>query len=210
MKTGIGGICSDGSYFQNKWSDIDLSNPEIRDIQWRELVAVYVILEHSKERFKNSTIWIWCDNMSVVRWISKLRSKFRRPDCQVIINRIAEILYHYFIKIWIEHIPGEDNIYADALSRYYTISWKDAPFPITNPINTTSQLQEASNLSKNIRVKENMFVGKTHNDHPLNINHVFIFGCVSIITNFPCRYSHNHYELNIYYHFHHYNWLLSL
>ena len=97
---GMGGICSDGTYFQNKWSDITLSDEQCRDIQWRELVAVYCILEARKHTFYGKSIHIYTDNMAVKWMILRLRSALKRPDCQVIINRIAEICYYSYMNIY--------------------------------------------------------------------------------------------------------------
>ncbi|MCP5018987.1 MAG: hypothetical protein GY938_27470, partial [Ketobacter sp.] len=42
---GVGGFinCPGGKYFQCKWTDINLKNSQKRDIQWRELAAVYLL-----------------------------------------------------------------------------------------------------------------------------------------------------------------------
>ena len=155
LTIGMGGICSDGTFFQNKWSDITLSNEKLRDIQWRELIAIYCILEARKEHFRGKSIHIFTDNMSVKWMILRLRSALKRPDCQVIINRIAEICYYYYMRIYIDHIKGKDNIYADALSRYIPIPFHSAPFAVDlarGRFDTTAALQSASNLASNIPV----------------------------------------------------------
>ena len=134
-------------YFQNKWKDIDIHNFSNRDIQWKELVAVYAILETAKDTFRNKTIHIFTDNISVKWMLVNFRSKLTRPDCQIIINRIATICYHYYIQIWTDHIKGKDNIFADALSRYIEVDWSKAPCPLSQKIDTTNAIQNAGNLA---------------------------------------------------------------
>ena len=151
---GVGGICSDGSYFQNKWSDIDIFNFNNRDIQWKELIAVYTILETSKEKFRNKTIHIFTDNIAVKWMLVKFRSKLSRPDCQVIINRIATICYEYYIQIWTDHIKGKDNIFADALSRYIEVDWNKSPFPLSSQLDTAEAVYNAGILASPCDIDE--------------------------------------------------------
>ena len=120
----------------------------------RIIIGVYVYLEHSKEQFKGKKVWFWCDNASVVWWLIKLRAKHKRPDCQVIINRMAEICFEYKIKFWIAHIKGKDNIHADALSRFEPIDLSTAPFPVGTRINVRSQLYRANELAKNTEIHD--------------------------------------------------------
>ena len=144
---GIGGICSNGYYFQNRWSDIDVYKFNNRDIQWKELVAIYAILETAKDTFRDKTIHIFTDNISAKWMLINFRSKLSRPDCQVIINRIATICYHYYIQIWMDHIKGKENIFADALSRYIEVDWKKSPCPLSTKVDTTNAVHNAGNLA---------------------------------------------------------------
>ena len=90
----------------------------------------------------------------------KLHCKLRRPDCQVLINRIAEICYNYYIRFYVDHIAGKNNIAVDALSRYLPSPCAAAPFPVSTPINTMADLQKASDLAKYIEVDPKMLSWK--------------------------------------------------
>ena len=68
LTIGIGGLASNCTFYQNKWSDIQLSNPEIRDIQWRELCAIFVFVLANIKSFKEKVIHIYTDN-DAVKWM---------------------------------------------------------------------------------------------------------------------------------------------
>ena len=126
MLIGAGGIASDGTYFQTRWTDITLhiEKQTERDIQWRELVAIYgsvlameARLGHSIE---DSLIEIFTDNEACKYMLINMTAKLGRPDLQTLINNICEFCIRRRVHLWMEHIPGSENLIADALSRFYT------------------------------------------------------------------------------------------
>ena len=151
---GVGGISSTGHYFQHKWTEIDLSEPEKRDIQWRELCAVFMAIHCLQGELSGKSVHIYTDNDPVKWMLIKMRSRLARPDLQIIINKICEILLEQHIEIWIDHIPGEENKCADALSRYFPNPLASAPFAVSKHCNAIDSLQLASDLAAQTDVKE--------------------------------------------------------
>ena len=155
---GIGGICSSGHYFQHKWTDIELTEPLKRDIQWRELCAVFVAIHSLQAQLSRKFVHVYTDNDAVKWMLIKMRSRLARPDLQIVINKICEILLAQHIDLWIDYIPGKENTCADALSRYFTAPLSTAPFPVSNKLDATKSLQLASDLAARTKVKEQYLV----------------------------------------------------
>lgn len=125
MLVGAGGIASDGTFFQTRWSDINLhiDSRDERDIQWRELVAIYGCLLSLAERhgsaLDDTLIEIFTDNIACKYMLMNMTAKLTRPDLQILINDICKLCVDRRIHLWMEHIPGEENKIADALSRFF-------------------------------------------------------------------------------------------
>ena len=125
MLIGAGGIASDGSYFQTRWSDIDLNivSRDERDIQWRELVAIYGCLLSLSTRhgsaINDSLIEVFTDNVACKYMLINMTAKLTRPDLQILIDEICKLCVTRRIHLWMEHIPGDENKVADALSRFF-------------------------------------------------------------------------------------------
>ena len=125
MLIGAGGIASDGSYFQTRWSDINLhiDTRDERDIQWRELVAIYGCLLSLEKRhgdaLNDTLIEIFTDNIACKYMLINMTAKLTRPDLQILINDICKLCCDRRMHLWMEHIAGEDNKVADALSRFF-------------------------------------------------------------------------------------------
>ena len=151
---GVGGISSTGYYFQHKWTEIDLSEPEKRDIQWRELCAVFMAIHCLQGELSGKSVHIYTDNDPVKWMLIKMRSRLARPDLQIIINKICEILLEQHIEIWLDHIPGEENKCADASSCYFPKPLASAPFAVSKQCNAIDSLQLASDLAAQTDVKE--------------------------------------------------------
>ena len=125
MIVGAGAIMSDGSYFQTRWTDINLhiEKRDERDIQFRELIAIYVALlslEHRHGSKLNDTlIEIFTDNVACKYMLINMTAKLTRPDLQILINDICKLCVRRRVLLWMEHIPGVENKIADALSRFF-------------------------------------------------------------------------------------------
>ena len=146
-KLGIGGIASTGEYYQNRWSDIELCEEGQKDIQWRELVGVFVMIAAMRKQWKGKRVHIYTDNNPVKYWLVNRRSDISRQDCQVLINQIAQWEIEEEMYLWFDHIKGEENIAADALSRYYKDPLEKAPFECNKEIDCTNGLRLANNLT---------------------------------------------------------------
>ena len=125
MLVGAGGIVSDGTFFQTRWADLDMhiQRREERDIQWRELVAIYAALlgleQRHGDRLNDCRVQIFTDNVACKYMLINMTAKLGRPDLQVLINEICELCINRRVHLWMEHIPGDDNKVADALSRFF-------------------------------------------------------------------------------------------
>ena len=125
MLIGAGGIASDGTYFQTKWSELDMhiEQREERDIQWRELIAIYGSLlsleQRHGDKLNDTLIEVFTDNIACKFMLINMTSLLARPDLQILINDICELCVRRRVHLWMEHIPGDDNKVADALSRFF-------------------------------------------------------------------------------------------
>ena len=166
LTIGVGGIASTGDYFQNKWTDINLSNPKSRDIQWRELCGVFMAIDVLQNKLERKWIHVFTDNEAVMWMLIKMRARLSRPDLQILINKICKILLKRHIELWIDHIPGEKNVCADALSRYFDDPLESAPFTVTNEICALESLKEASTLAAQTSVSMEVLVFKDDDVQP--------------------------------------------
>ena len=121
---GIGGYNCSGNYFQY-YFDIKaiFGKTTPPGINWFEMAAVVVALSIWGEKYRLNSVRIWCDNAPTVGQISKRSAPFHREDLMSLIRLLCknsiETEYHFYI----EHIKGETNKTADALSRF-----SDNPF----------------------------------------------------------------------------------
>ena len=125
---GIGGYIDipNFPFFRVAWSEVeDTSN---RDILWKEMVAICVLIEDNIDLFKNKCVNIWCDNNPVVWMLIKWRAPLDRPDLQHILRRIARLCIFNNIVPWWDHIDGDLNIVADRLSRFHYNPFQFARF----------------------------------------------------------------------------------
>ena len=137
---GMGGYVKiqQAPYFQVRWEELR-HNPASEDIQWREMAALFVLLDVMKEEWKDKSVRLWCDNEPVVWMLLKWRASLWRPKLQAIIREIAKICIFKRINIWWEIIKGNRNITADRLSRF-----KHNPFKFNS-------VQEGRDLSNKAR-----------------------------------------------------------
>ena len=82
------------------------------------MAAVVVALSIWGKQYHLNSVQIWCDNAPTVGQISKRSTPFQREDLMSLIRLLCknsiEGEYHFYI----EHIKGETNKTADALSRF--------------------------------------------------------------------------------------------
>lgn len=115
---GIGGYVNtdNAPFFQVTWKE--MKDMLETDIQWKEMVAICVLIECNLELFKGKCINIFCDNQAVVWMLIKWRAPLHRTDLQHVLRRIARLCIFNDIIPWWDHIEGSHNITADRLSRF--------------------------------------------------------------------------------------------
>ena len=155
---GIGGYNFEkyGSWFQVHWDQVTLYNP--RDIVWRELAAVFVLVFCNAPRWSQKVIRIDVDNSAVKYMLINMRSKLSRPDLQALINHICKLEIKFKFNIWMEWLSTKDNYTADNLSRYIKNPFHNCGFePAAYPLNNATQaLQFAADLCKEFNPKNDL------------------------------------------------------
>lgn len=182
MLCGIGGVCSDGSYFQNRWSEVNLwiSDIRMRDITFRELIAVYVSLLNLDARYgtqlTGQSIRICTDNIAVKFLLISFSARFARPDLQVLINEICLLCITRRLYLHLDHIPGINNTLADALSRFYSNPLSYAQHPDFDvgavSLNVSSQtrqvLQQGATNAATFLLEHKFVLKQQFLDYPKN------------------------------------------
>lgn len=115
---GFGGLSSDGRWFQFR-TPVAAFGRKKPDINWCELAAVVVALRLWAPQHTLESVHLWCDNMSTCSWLAKQGTDEKRPDVFVLVRMAARFSIRHRFHYWIDHIAGEDNDPADALSRFY-------------------------------------------------------------------------------------------
>ena len=110
---GAGGYC-ERDWFIIQWDDqfITKNDPSIG---YLELYAVTVAVVLWIERYKNSRVAIFCDNMSVVSMINNNSSKCR--NCMVLVRIIVLKSLIHNVRLSAKHVTSKDNAISDSLSR---------------------------------------------------------------------------------------------
>ena len=147
---GIGGYVDipHAPFFQVGWHQV--SDTSDKDIHWKEMVAICVLIESNIDLFKGKCINIWCDNEPVVWMLIKWRAPLDRKDLQHILRRIAKLCIFNDIVPWWDHIEGHRNITADRLSRFHYHPFEFARVqPGKSSVRACNILQECVDLCAN-------------------------------------------------------------
>ena len=100
-----------GEWFQFQWPVAW----ESVHITIKELLPIVFSCAVWGAEWKGKTVKCECDNAAVVAIINSGKSKDNRA--MRLMRCLSFYLAHYSIYIYAEHIPGKDNVAADALSR---------------------------------------------------------------------------------------------
>ena len=110
---GAGGYCNKDWYII-QWDSNFLEQFD-PSISYLELYAVTVAVVLWLERFKNSRIAIFCDNIGVVNMINNNSSKCK--NCMVLIRIIVLKSLIHNVRLSAKYVPSKQNSISDSLSR---------------------------------------------------------------------------------------------
>ena len=99
------------SWFQGTWNE----EWKGQNITLLEFYPIVLAIEIWGRRFANKSILFLCDNEALVHVINKQTSK--EPKIMCLMRRLVLHALNLNIRIKAEHLPGRENILADALSR---------------------------------------------------------------------------------------------
>ena len=110
---GCDALTSDGQWFQVQWP---LSWASVH-IAVKELVPVVIAVAVWGKQWQGQTVLVCSDNMAVV-------AALKAGSCQDVTMMHLLRCLHFFsayhqLKILSDHVPGKENLTADALSRNY-------------------------------------------------------------------------------------------
>lgn len=108
---GCGAYMSQGGWFQFQWPD----SWATVHITIKELLPIIMACAIWGHDWRGKTVKCMCDNAAVVAIINSSKSKNNRA--MHLIRCLTFFLSHYDMILVAEHLPGKDNIAADALSR---------------------------------------------------------------------------------------------
>lgn len=107
------GIFFAGKWAYAHWPSYWFAQGITRDMTFLELFPVQIALELWKQRFANSKILFYIDNMAVVQVINTTTSK--SPRVMKIVRKLVFTCLKYNILLKAKHIPSKLNSIADCL-----------------------------------------------------------------------------------------------
>jgi hypothetical protein len=95
---------------------LGLSPPDASlDINHWECYGVLLALQLFSSVWARSRVIIFCDNMATVEWLSS--GSARPPTARLLVQQVFTHCVDFHIRLHVQHIAGEQNVLADALSR---------------------------------------------------------------------------------------------
>ena len=105
-----------GAYWRGKWITDRWSNAQLKmSIAWKELYAIVLSVHTWGSQWQRRKILAHCDNRTVVDVWETGSSK--SPEIMALVRILFFCAAHNSFNICVQHIPGVDNVIADALSR---------------------------------------------------------------------------------------------
>ena len=114
-----------GGIFNNKVYSTSIPEPilNVASIVHLEAANILIAFKIWAKYWKNSKLSIWCDNLAVVHAFTY--HKVRDVWLMACVRNIWQFTASYNIKLEVKHIAGQENVYADILSRWN--KYKDIP-----------------------------------------------------------------------------------
>lgn len=106
------GAVKGSQWFQGKWTDWWKN----QNIALLELYPIVIAFEIWASQFMNQSVEIFSDNQAVVHIINNQTSQ--DPLIMILLRRLTLTCLRCNVRIKSQHIPGQDNNCADALSRF--------------------------------------------------------------------------------------------
>ena len=113
IELGMGGVCGI-EYFIQQWDETFIKECK-PSINYLELLALTVGILSWAKNYKNKSITLFCDNMSVVHMVNNSSSKYQ--NCMILIRLIVLECLNHNVHINVRHVSGKLNIFPDLLSR---------------------------------------------------------------------------------------------
>ena len=124
VRAGLGGYHSDGERFQIEIR-IEEEFPGLTppDINWFEMAAIVIGVRLWHKKWYHTAALLLSDNMPAVCQLYKQSCTAARYDTLLLVLQVTDLSLRREFHYWTEHIAGERNRVADALSRFYTDPW---------------------------------------------------------------------------------------
>ena len=126
-----------GAFFKGAWFNASWLPHQIsRSIQWKELFAILAAATTWAKELKNLRIKFFCDNQAIVHTWQNKSSK--HPAISDLLHRLFFVAATHNFSVAMSHLPGCNNIIADALSRnklteFFTLVPQAEPLPTQIP-----------------------------------------------------------------------------
>ena len=121
---GMGGCTASGIAYQvrNRQTRALYTSQQRKgvDINLMELLAAYLIAAQMAPRWEYKNIKFYIDNGTAAYALINKRAKLERRDLEYLTMKFCQLSARYHFRFWVQHIKGEENPLADALSRFKT------------------------------------------------------------------------------------------
>ena len=140
LYTDASGTLGCGAYFQGSWFHYPWQPHQLEaSIQWQELFAILAAALTWGHQWTGKRLRFFCDNKAIVKaWQNK---SAKHPSIVALLRRLFLHAARYDYVLTFQHLPGKDNVLADALSRrQFTRFFSLAPQAARKPTPTPGVL----------------------------------------------------------------------